>query len=260
MANTARKEFGPVGANPLRQDDYTCHFNTVDVTNEWTKTVDASCTVAQGVTGESTAVYVINTAAGSEAQMATKRKWIPALGRPLLVQVRFSVQEANTNMLNLFIGFNSGGTTDITVDAGAGMIASFSGAGIYKVGGTSAVGSVLNWRTVSSVATTRYGDRTTGTPAGYANYQIFEMEIHPISSTQAEVIYRVDQEGGNSTRLPYLRDSSQTGPMANMPIQDLITYTSWAATPLMVDVKAGSTATNAEGLLLDYVRVSQILA
>lgn len=234
-------------ANPLRQADFFDHFFGLDTTNIWTDTsADASAAPSLLVAGESSVVLDPASTDNFECLLSTKTKWDILASRPLLMEVRAQYTEANTDDANIFIGFSSiGATADLLRDDGLGIsTTSASGMWFYKVdGGT-------KWKVGCQVGTTSYGDNTTHITAGGASYATFRIEVRPISSTEAEIVYSIDANGG--TNFVVCRDNS-TG----APIKHIITYTSFAPAFLALDVKNGGS--NKETLNIDYVRVSQVL-
>lgn len=231
------------GCSPLLQTEFIEDFNALDTTSVWTDT-SADTGAAPSLVADGTCSGVSITTGGTdnnEAYLLTKTKWDIVANRPIVAEVRFSVQQAATNALNFFLGFGPG-AADFLLDDGAGMASSFSGCGIYCTDGS------LYAKTVSSVTTTRYGSHTTNTQMAGTGFQSFRMEIRPISSTEAEIVYLFDTAGGSN--FVVLRDTT-TG----LPIKDILTYTSYAAVPFTIGVKAGSGT--AEVPVVDFVGIRQ---
>lgn len=230
--------------NPFRQDDFFDDFNGIDAQN-WTDTsADTGAAPSLVVTGDSAISITTGSTQNNEAYYHTKRHWDIVANRPLLAEFRVSFAEADTNAAALVYGLMSGWAADHLVNATGALVASFSGCVFHKLAGS------LKWRVTSSVGTTRYGNNETTITAGQSGYMSFRIEIRPISSTEAEVVYLVDTNGGNNFQV--VRDSS-----TNLPIKHTITYTSFAAAALGFGVKAtGSTGT--EVIVPEMARVSQV--
>jgi hypothetical protein len=154
--------------------------------------------------------------------------------------IQFS--EASTNNANIFVGFSSVNTASLLVNASGGMNTSFTGAGIWKQGGS------LNWRTISSQSTTQTINNTTNyATAGQSGYQRLRIEVNIVNGV-AEIVYRIDQAGTNPPgggTTPVLTTAS-----LQRPIKDYITLSSPAAMYLVALVKNGTTSS--ETLNIDY--------
>lgn len=227
------------------QSDFFDDFHVLDVTNTWVDTsADAGAAPALQVTGDTAVTLTTGAVDNNECLLATKMTWDIVASRPLLWEARAKCPEAATNAANYFLGMCSvGQTADVLVDNGAGMVASFSGFGFYKVDGST------SWKWTSSVAATRYPttDQTCSITTG-SGYYSFRVEVRPISSTQAEIAPMIDSNGGNN--YSQLRDST-TGAL----IKSILTYTSYAPAYSTFDVKAGSAT--GEVMTIDWNRVSQ---
>lgn len=229
----------------IRQTDFFEDWHALDNTAKWTFTDVAGSsgvTIALGVTGHSTAVMTTAAADDKEGLLASNTKFDLWTGLPLLWEGRSTAPEANTNAANYFHGVCSTKTTTTLSAAGAGMVASFSGFGFYKVdGGT-------YWKFVSSVATTRYGDNTTKSLSLNAGFTSFRVEVRPISSTECEIVPLLDLSGG--TNYSQCKDYT-TGTL----IKHILTYTSFAPSCVMHVIRSGSAS--AEAVAVDYSRLSQ---
>lgn len=90
--------------------------------------------------------------------------------------------EAATNAANIFFGWASAIAANTLVDDGAGMLASFSGACIFKVDGSNV------WKCISSNGATQTISVSTTTAGGSA-YQMLEIKVDPIDSTTALISF-----------------------------------------------------------------------
>lgn len=234
-------------ANPLRQEDFIDHFFGLDVVAIWTDTSgDSGAAPSLVVDGTASAVSITTGATqNNEAYLSSKAHWDVVASRPLVFEGRMKYAEADTNAAAVVFGFMSGWAANHLVDTTGALVASFSGCVFHKLAGTT------KWRVTSSVATTRYGNNETTLTAGGTSFATFRIEIRPISSTEAEVVYLVDTAGG--TNFSQVRDST-----TNLPIKHIITYTSYAPAAAGIGVKATG-ATGTEVVVVDLVRVSQVL-
>lgn len=154
-----------------------------------------------------------------------------AANKPLIFEARLQFTEANTDDLNMAVGFANAPIADTLVDNGAGLKTSFSGACIYKVDG----GTV--YRFVTSLGSTQTITAST-TTAGGASYQTARIEIRPISSTQLEAV-------------PYI-DGVQLKDANGYPIKHFITFSGATEMTWFAGMKNGA-GTNVETLNLDYI-------
>jgi hypothetical protein len=156
--------------------------------------------------------------------------------KPLVFETRIQYAEGATDDNNVMVGFISTKADDTLIDNGGGPVASATMAVIYKVDG----GTV--WRTRSQVgAAVGQTDSISDTTAGGSAYQTLRVEINPVSSTVAEVIYSVD--------------GVQLKTAAGVPIKDRLVYTNAVVMGAFVGIKNGSNT--AEVLLCDYVYAAQ---
>jgi len=211
------------------EDDFE-GFNTGDT---WTSVV-ADAGTSAAATDAAGGVLALGTAAtdNNEAYVkTTKEVFKIAANKTIEGQVRVQFSEANTDDANVFAGFADAIGANTLVDDGAGMKTSFSGAVFFKVdGGT-------KWKVLSSISTTQTSN-TTDVTAGGSSYQLLTIRIVPISSTEADVTFFVDDQ--------QCRDNT-TGELIN----HRITYTGATEMQLGWGVKAGGA--NAETLNIDYV-------
>lgn len=206
-------------------------FWTDVVTDTGTATVgDALCgimalTPSDGTVADNDEVYLAT----------TKELFKFAAGKPLYACARIQYAEGNTDDANVFFAFQNAVAANSLVDDGAGMRATGSGCGIYKVdGGT----KWIVWSMVNSVATTT----TSTTTAGGASYIKVELEVVDHDSTNGWFTVKIDNE--------YLKDT-----YGNV-IRHAVPYASATEMMLGFGLKNGA-ATTVETLNIDYVAASQ---
>lgn len=216
-------------------------FNSLDATR-WTDTATQAALDADGVGG----VYALTTTATDNAGVygASLENFKYAANKPIVFTARFQYAEANTDDANIFIGVADAADADLMLNDGAGPKTSFSGFGIYKVdGGT-------RYQVISSNGSTQT-KTDTELSAGGSGYVSVKIEVLPISSTEAEVTFWFDANGGN--------DFSQIREYNVNPrvpaIKHTVTMTS--ATEMAVALNAKPGDTNAEVLNIDYVSCYQ---
>lgn len=209
-------------------------------TTGWTSVVTGSATVAvgDGVGGLVTLSAVDSTDNRDVYIKQTNQLFKYQANTTIIGECYLQYAEANTSAANIIFGFMSSVAANSLVDNGAGPKTSYSGAVIFKVDG----GTV--WKTQSSISTTQTTN-TTATTAGGSSYTRLRIEISPISSTIAEVVYFVDGI--------QLRDAT-----FNKPIKDFVTYTGAAAMQLFAGLKNGSTTP--ESMIIDYIAGEELRA
>lgn len=124
----------------------------------------------------------------------TNKNLVPTNQKPLVFQATIQYTEANTDDANVIVGLSSTTAAELLVDDGAGIAASFSGIGFFKVdGGT-------NWKIFASIGTTQTIveltaanslDKIAHTAGGSAK-QTLRVEFIPYSSTKAELLFYID--------------------------------------------------------------------
>lgn len=231
-------------ANPLRQDDFFDDFHGFVTGTNWTDTsADTGSTVAVATTGVSDIVLTTGGTDNNETLVTSLRSWDILEDKPLLFETRMQYTEVASAKSSIFFGLCSvAAGVDYLPDAGTGIGANFSGFGFQKVEDGTA------WQVVSSVGTTQTKNTTTYT-AGGASYASFRAEVMPISATQAEVVFLIDENGGSD--LQQVVDAT-TG----LPVKHVITYTSFAAALVALAQKTHAAPTLVTNF--DYVRVSQV--
>lgn len=226
------------------QSDFFDDF-VVYSTNRWTFTDVAAgpnATATLNVSGVTAVTLDTSNTDNAEGLLASNTAWDITSGRPTTWESRATSPEANTDDANYFFGHSSTKTTTMLQNNGAGLVASFSGFGFYKVdGGT-------YWKFASSVAATRYGDNTTKSLALNTGYSSFRVEVRPISSTECEIVPLIDLNGGNN----YAQCKDYT---TGLLIKHILTYTSYAPAYCMMCIKSGGA--NSETNNVDWVRTSQ---
>lgn len=230
-------------------DDF---FEYVD-TQRWTKVLDGTNagTVAAGGSAQG-GQLVLTTSAGHTSNVAmvhtTNKPFLIAQDQPLIAEARLQFTEQNTNEANVVFGLSSVITGQGGLfNADTGVSSNFSGALIYKLGGTS------QWNTISSIGAvqtiTKVNTLDANGKASDGNWHTFRIEIQPITASLAEVRYFIDG----------LQLRSTVVPTAVMGIVDQMTYTGAAAMAVVAGIESGATtATNAEVLNVDYIDAEQV--
>lgn len=128
------------------------------------------------------------------SRSSTAKPFLPAANLPLACEGRLSYTENATNKANIFFGFSSAIAANLMVDDGAGPATSMSAAGFYKIDGSTTwavIVSLGSTQTMATLTSTVSRDKQTKT-AGGGSYQKLKVEINPISSTLAEVLFYID--------------------------------------------------------------------
>lgn len=155
-----------------------------------------------------------------------------AAGKPIVMETRLQYSEGATDDNNVIFGLCSTHAANTLIDDGGGPVASATMAVIYKVDG----GTV--WRCRSQIgAAVGQTDTITSHTAGGSAYQVLGIEINPISSTNADVIYYIDGQ--------QMLDSN------GRVFKHNLVYTNAVAAGPIVGCKNGSAT--AEVLLNDYI-------
>lgn len=217
------------------------HFEDALVSGDrWTVTTENSGAV-NNIDGAGGQITIVSGATDNNETYleSTKEIFLFANGKPLRAACRIKYSEASGSAANVGWGLMNAPGADSILDDGAGLKASYSGASFYKVdGGT-------NWIVEASLATTRYGQTTLtaansldklAKAAAGSSFQWHEIEVVPISSTQARVDFFIDSVHVAST---------------------LMTYTSATEMALWAGVKTGSG--NALTATIDYLGCEQKL-
>lgn len=130
-----------------------------------------------------------NSVAGAEDEIylhQTLETFLFAAGKPLVFEARVKITEANTNQANVFVGLMNAVAANALQDADAGPKSSYSGAGFFKVGGSTV------WQAEASIGTTQDTDTSVGTAATGTWYQL-RIEFEPGSGvTDGTVRFYLD--------------------------------------------------------------------
>jgi hypothetical protein len=223
----------------LRQVDNVVFFDDfsrgLDATNAWaeTKSAGATITAAKGVVTLTNA----GTTANDEVYLASAQSlFTPGQNHNCYLEAYLQFGEENTNQANVFFGIMSGVATGALVTGNGGVRATGTAIGIYKKGGgTSWYAHSQNPAGVSAA-----NDDLSTTPSGISTYTRLSIEIMAELGNTAEIAYRVD-----GVLLRYANNTQQV-------IKHQLDLTSLAAAQLAVLLRAGTTATNAEVLGVDY--------
>jgi len=164
-----------------------------------------------------------------------------AAGKPLLFEALVQFTEGATDDANVIVGVKDAVAANTLLDDGGGPAASYSGAVFFKVDG----GTL--WQVESSIA----GAQTTSTTdvtAGGAAYQKLRLEYRPISATQGEVVYFIDDQ------------QCQTAPSGGTiknAIKHIVTFATATEMQVCIGMKNGA-VTTVETLNVDYVGCDQL--
>lgn len=209
-------------------DDFLA-FNTGDL---WTDTSgDSGATIAASDAAGGIVVLTTGGTDNNEAYLlSTKELFLIGASKPIYVEAGLQYTEANTDDANVAFGLCNAVGANTIVDDGAGLVASFSGAVIYKVDG----GTV--WKFITSIGTTNTVSTSTTTAGGSA-YQRLAIKIVPNSSTTALAYPIVDGQ--------QLMDSN-----GNL-IVHTITFSGATESNIFVGAKAGGA--NSEVVNVDWI-------
>lgn len=163
--------------------------------------------------------------------------------RSLYFAAYIQFTEANTDDANIAVGFANAPAAELLIDDGAGLKTSGNWFSIYKVDGETV------WRancrnSTATGAGSALGDKSL-TTAGGASFQLLEIFIEPIDSTNVRVTYKVDGQ--------YLRKDGANS------ADDVIKHTLAIAssTEMAVFFTAKNGGANNEVLNVDYVLAAQ---
>lgn len=128
------------------------------------------------------------------ARSSTAKPFLVAANLPMMTAGRLSYTENATNKANVFFGFSSAFAANLMLDDGAGPATNMSAAAFYKVDGSTTWSVIVSNGTNQTLATLTAAvsrDKLVKT-AGGGVYQALRVEINPISSTLAEVMFFID--------------------------------------------------------------------
>ena len=221
----------------------------------WTKVTASSGTVAFNTFSGGTTLgrgMIITTTGGtsSEAYLPmTNAPFIFGTNVPLYAECNLQYAEADTNNATIcfgFVGYSGGVASGLMT--GTGMVASFSGAVIFKV-----AGSTL-WQCQSSIGTTntiQTSDITAGGTAANVNsntgYQRLAVQIRPNATGGAEVVFMIDMIQPN---IQYF------GPPTPRIKQQIANTTGFVNMQVVTGARGGSAT--AQPVYLDYAAGYQI--
>jgi len=211
----------------LFHDDMEFYDATATVGN-WAAVSDGG-TVAQIDDNNGVLSIATGTSDNDETYLSTMAEnWLVEDDRPIWFEARVKLTEANTDDANIIVGLSDNAAANILVDDGAGAAASYDGIAFVKVDG----GTVWQFETSNA------GTQVTTASAGAFT-----------SATWTRLGFTVDHNDGTTAKVtPYI--NGVAGTAINLTISGL------ALMHGLLGVKAGDT--NAETLLVDYVRVVQI--
>jgi hypothetical protein len=214
----------------LRCSEYVDDFHKLD-TGIWTQTKD---TEGSGAIDGDDACGILNLATGAvdnnEIYEETAEFFAFTAGKPFGAILRAKITESAAGIANILFGFMDAPGANSLVDNGAGPQADFDGAVFYKVdGGT-------RWKVRASQDTVYTGTDHETETALAASFFTLGIEVHPISSTQADIIYLIDPLGGNDLYQPRRYGSLAPEP----PIKHRLTLSTPTEMALVIGLKAGS--------------------
>lgn len=173
-------------------DDFE-HFVTGDLFTDTSADTGAAVAMTDAVGGRVT----LTTGATDNNEcylLTTKELFKFADGKPIKCGARIQYAEANTDDANLFVGLMDAIAADSLLDDGGGPKASYSGALFFKVdGGTrwNVETSLAGAQNTTELTAVNSLDKVAKT-AGGSSFQWLEIEVTPISSTQAEAAFYID--------------------------------------------------------------------
>lgn len=214
----------------------------------WTDTIDTSGTItaATGVGGE--CVITSHSDDNDEAYRASNPVFKFAANQPLVATARLKYTEANTDDANILFGLQTDLNADALLDNGAGPATSSAYNAVwYKVDGET------RWRVRSSVNGTATTHETNYT-AGGGTYVTLRIQYLPKSSSEAEVTFWIDTNGGKDF-VQAMEYSANRSDFDTTPIKQKMTSLAGGAVGLIMGAKAGGA--NAEVLTVDYVSCYQ---
>jgi hypothetical protein len=223
----------------LRQVDNVVFFDDfskgLDSTNAWaeTKSSGAMIATAKGIATLTNA----GTTANDEVYLASAQSlFTPGQNHNCYLECYLQFSEQNANQANVFFGLMSGVATGAFVTANGGLRTTGTAIGIYKKGGGTAwYAHAQNPNGVSSP-----NDDLSITPSGISTYTRLSIEIMAEMGNTAEIAYRVD-----GVLLRYANNTQQV-------IKHQLDLTALASAQLAILLRAGTTATSAEVLNVDY--------
>jgi hypothetical protein len=199
---------------------------------------DTGATIA--VSDAAGGINVLTTGAtdNNEAYLLTTKELFKfANGKPIIAECRLQFAEAATNAANVAFGLMDAVGANSLLDDGGGPKASYSGAVIFKVDGSTtwqAESSLAGAQTTTNLTSLNSLDRQTKT-AGGAAYTNLRIEANTISTTEAEIDFFID---GTHVK------------------RHTLTYTSATEMMVFVGVKAGSATS--EVVSVDYISAYQL--
>jgi hypothetical protein len=156
---------------------------------------DAGSSIAVANAAAGVLTFTTGTTDNNEcARYTTGRPFLVAANLPMMTVGRLAYTEAATNAANVFYGFSSAFAANLMQDNGAGPNTNMSAAAFYKVDGSTTWSIIVSNGTTQTLATLTAAvsrDKLVKT-AGGGVYQTLRIEINPISSTLAEVMFFID--------------------------------------------------------------------
>jgi hypothetical protein len=214
----------------LRCSEYVDDFHKLD-TGIWTTTKDTEAAVAVDADD---ACGVVNFTTGAfdnhEAYIETAEFFAFTANKPFGAIMRGRITESASGVSNLLFGFMDAPAANSLVDNGGGPQADYDGAVFFKPDGST------RWSVRASQDTVSTGTSTETETALASSWFTLGIEVYPISSTEAEIIYLIDPLGGND-----LYQARRFGSLATEPaIKHRLTLSTPTEMALVIGLKAGS--------------------
>jgi len=231
-----------------RVHGFSDDFNHITAADLWTKVVDGGGT-ALGSDAAGGVVVLTGDGDDNDATIikTTHQLFTIVAGKPLTFIARVKYTEAATNVADIFFGLSDDAVADTFISDSGVLDTSFDGVGFYKLEGSGNV----NWNVVTSNATTQTTTKTDVVATTDTNYNTFRIDVNPVNSTDFEVVFFIDDLGGN--------DFAQCRESGANPRTPAIKHTGLISglqeMNVMFGIKNGSGA--AEIMYIDYVSCFQ---
>lgn len=172
-------------------------FKTSESANLYTvvTAVDGTVLNADAVAGRVNIKSAAATAGNEDCYLVREPEgFLLAANKPLHFGAYVQATEDDTNQNNLFVGLTDGAAANLLVDDGAGPKTSGTTLAFFKKDGG------LNWWVHCSLSTTQTSVELTAADSldgsahvgSGASYQLLEILFYPYSSTQADIVYKID--------------------------------------------------------------------
>ena len=219
-------------------DDFFDYYDTTQAISGYAESTTDSPTVTVGDAVGGQLTIVTGGTNENEGYVSTIRKlWIFNTTKRVSCEARVMLSEASTSVANWCFGFSDVDNDDTMVNAGAGMVASFDGAVLYKVDGT------MEIHLCTSNATSQTNPDVSGTAI-----------VVPVTAQWYRLYIDYDPNDGVTGKVN-AQVYDETGGVMYRAVEHNLTISGLAEMRLLMGVKAGSG--NAETLNVDYIRAWQ---